>query len=483
VLYEINTWVWLSEWRQTTGSDLTLGNLPDTAWDRIADLGVGAVWLMGVWERSPAGVDLSRQDHSLHRHLREAVPDLQPQDLVGSPYCVRRYEVDPRLGGAPGLAAARKALSKRGIRLILDFVPNHVAPDHPWVTSHPDWLIGGSARDLSYSPNAFLSVAGNVLARGRDPYFPPWSDVLQLNVFHRELRAATIAELRRIAAQCDGVRCDMAMLVLNDVFSQTWGKRAGSIANEEYWGELIGALQSSHPDFHFIAEAYWGLEPQLLELGFDACYDKTLYDRMAHGNAHAIREHLSIRLGKCVRFLENHDEPRAAHVFGGQKGVAAAVAFLTLPGARLIHEGQSEGRTIRAPVHVGRRPEEKPDPILVGTYDRLFRVVRQNVFHKGHWSLCASHGWPDNQTHEELLAWTWHDESERWLTVVNYSAAPAQGRIALSWDDLKSKSWILTDALNDVTYERSGDELAGSGLYVSLNAWSAHLFRLAEAHA
>src|SRR5206468_4109527 len=130
-LYEIDTWVWLSELKQKYGKNLDLSSLPSTEWDAIAAFGLDAVWLMGVWERSPAGVAIANQNKSLLEDFRRALPDFRIEDNVGSPYCVRRYVVDQHLGGTQGLAIARRELSKRGVNLVLDFVPNRVAPDHP----------------------------------------------------------------------------------------------------------------------------------------------------------------------------------------------------------------------------------------------------------------------------------------------------------------------------------------------------------------
>ncbi len=293
---------------------------------------------------------------------------------------MRRYVVDDHLGGPTGLATARRQLRRRGLRLILDFVPNHVAPDHPWVSEHPEYFIQGSADDARSDPASFIEVGGKVFACGRDPYFPAWPDVLQLNAFHPGLRQAVIDTISQIAEQCDGIRCDMAMLLLNDIFERTWGGRAGSRPDADYWTTVIPAIKGRHPAFKFIAEAYWDLEWELQQQGFDFCYDKKLYDRMEHGPAEHVRQHLLADLPyqeRMVRFIENHDEPRAAAAFTDGKDRAAAVMILTLPGARLLHEGQFEGWRVRLPVFLGRRPAEPVDHDLAAFYDRLLKATRQ----------------------------------------------------------------------------------------------------------
>ncbi len=400
---------------------------------------------------------------------------------MGSPYCVRRYVVDGHLGGPQGLAAARRHLAQRGVRLILDFVPNHVAPDHPWVSDHPEYFIQGSAEDARRDPGAFIELGGRVFACGRDPYFPAWPDVLQLNAFHPGLRQTVIETIQDIAEQCDGIRCDMAMLVLDAIFARTWGDRAGSTPGGDYWTTVIPAIKGSHAEFRFIAEAYWDLEWELQQQGFDFCYDKKLYDRLEHGPAESVRQHLLADLPyqeRMVRFIENHDEPRAAEAFPDGQGRAAAVAILTLPGARLLHEGQFEGWRVRLPVFLGRRPEEPVDQDLAAFYGRLLSATDRDCFRNGAWQLCERSGWPDNQSCQNVLAWCWVKDDERALVVVNYGPLPAQARVQVPWNELRGATWRLDDELSGDVYDRDGNEMRDTGLYVDLAPWRCHVFRV-----
>ena len=395
-VYEINTWVWLTDLSRKYGRSVDLSSVPSTEWDGIAAYGFDAVWLMGVWERSPAGIAIANRNKGLLEDFRRALPDFRPEDNAGSPYCVRCYVVDVHLGGPEGLAIARRELSRRGLNLILDFVPNHVAPDHPWVIGHSEYFIRGNFEDLQRNSSSYVEVAGRVLACGRDPYFPAWPDVLQLNAFDAGLRKATIETVSSIAKQCDAVRCDMAMLMMNPIFERTWGGQAGSRPATEYWVDVISAVKKEHAGFLFIAEAYWDLEWELQQQGFDFCYDKTLYDRMERSNAESIRLHLCADLGyqrKLLRFIENHDEPRAAATFSPAKQRAFALTIGTLPGMKLFHEGQLEGRKVRLPVFLGRRPDEPEIPDLQQFYAKLLELINRPIFREGEWILCDRTGW------------------------------------------------------------------------------------------
>jgi glycosidase len=441
-------------------------------------LKVDAVWFMGVWERSPAGIAIANQNKGLLEDFRRALSDFRLEDNVGSPYCVRQYVVDEHLGGRKGLAVARRELAKRGIKLILDFVPNHVAPDHPWVSAHPEYFIQGDEEDLRREPTSFVAAEGRVFACGRDPYFPAWPDVLQLNAFQPGLKHAVIETLSDIAGQSDGVRCDMAMLLITAVFERTWGSRAGQRPATEYWQDVIRTVKGIHPDFLFMAEAYWDLEWDLQQQGFDYCYDKRLYDRLEHDTAESIRLHLCADLayqGKLVRFIENHDEPRAHSVFSPRKERVAAVTIATITGARLFHEGQFEGRKIRLPVFLGRRPAEPVDPDVRDFYHTLLKADFFSGFRNGNWQLCERTGWPGNASFQHLVAWCRRSEEDRQLIVVNLSDSGAQGLVRLPWDELTGRNWQMTDLFTGQIYERNGSEMCNPGLYVELPPWGFHI--------
>jgi hypothetical protein len=483
-VYELNTAGWLTRLGRDTGRPLRLDEVPAQQWDRLAALPVDAVWLMGVWERSPAGLQIALTNPELDAGNRAALPDLHAEDVIGSPYCVRDYVVDGRFGAGDALAAAREQLASRGLGLILDYVPNHVAPDHPWLTEQPDCFLTGSEDELAQHPEAFIRTAGGIVANGRDPYFPPWPDVVQLNAYSPALREAVAQTLIAVGGQCDGLRCDMAMLMTNEVFARTWGERAGPAPDADYWPTLIGRVREAHPDFLFMAEVYWDMEWTLQQQGFDLCYDKRLYDRLVHEGPESVRGHLQADPAyqeRLIRFIENHDEPRAASVFDPAQDRAAAVVISTLEGARLYHDGQFEGFHTHIPVFLARGPDEPTDVELRAFYERLVRAVADSDLRHGEWRLCDVTGWPDNPSHAQLVAWCWRSPQSRHLVVVNLAGAPAQAQVHLPWDDLGGRSWTLDDQLKGVRFDRHGYEMAGAGLYVALDPWGSHFLRFSSA--
>jgi hypothetical protein len=477
VVHEVNTAVWLAEVSTRAGRPLTLAEVPDPEWDALTPAGVNLVWLMGVWERSAAGRAIALSDPALRASWSSALPDWTPDDVAGSPYCIRDYVPAGRLGGWAGLDAARHALRRRGALLMLDWVPNHVGPDCPWLESHPQAFVRGTAEELAADPDGYLEVGGTVFARGKDPYFAPWPDVIQVDAFAPALRRLAAEALTEIAAHADAVRCDMAMLMLDDVVAQTWRDRVSPAPETPYWTHVIGAVRQAHPAFRFVAEAYWDREWDLQQLGFAHCYDKRLYDHLAHGRPADAGAHLGADLGYqrgLVRFLENHDEPRAAAVFApAARAQACAIAVATLPGMTLWHEGQADGRRVALPVFLGRRPDEPLDPGLADWHRRLWAAAAE--IRRGGWTRHTVAGWPDHPPGSGLLAWSWSDGDALTVVVVNLADTPAAGLVQLGWAPAAGRRWTLTDRLDGATYPCDGADLARDGLYVARDGWGAHV--------
>ena len=481
-LYQINTRVWLTELSGALGRRATLDDIPDAELDRLAEMGFDWVWFLSVWQTGPAAQAISRANPEWRREFAATLPDLTDEDIGGSGFAIQSYTVHRDLGGAAALARLRQRLQNRGLKLLLDFVPNHMAPDHPWIDEHPDYFVHGSESDLAQSPQNYCRMQTKkgplVFAYGRDPYFDGWPDTLQLNYGNPDLQQAMIGELESIAEQCDGVRCDMAMLVLPDVFERTWGIRPAL-----FWPKATEAVRRAHPHFLFMAEVYWDLEWTIQHQGFDYAYDKRLYDRLRDGRARPVREHLHAGLdyqNKLVRFLENHDEPRAAATFSPDVHEAAAVITFLSPGLRFFHQGQFQGCVKRISPHLVRGPREPIDQTLERFYDQLLAVLRRPVVRQGDWRLleCTA-AWEGNWTCDCFLVFAWQGPGdERLLVTVNYAPNQSQCYVRLPFADLGDRQWRFDDLIGDATYERPGNDLQTRGLYLDEPPLRAHVFSL-----
>ena len=475
LLLELNAHLLLRRLANRLGRPLTLSGLPDhLVKETVA--GFDTVWLMGVWTRTAASRASALASAPLQQEFDRVLPGWTPQDVAGSPYAVGAYVLDSTLGAPNALADFAAQLGAMGRSLIVDFVPNHLAMDHQWTLLHPERFIQGNAELLKQEPTSYFTTAkGLVLAHGKDPYFPAWQDTVQVNVFHPGMRQALIDLLMGIATVADGVRCDMAMLLLNDVFAKTWHNKLGALPPPaaEFWQEAICRVKERYPNFIFIAEAYWGTEGKLVELGFDYVYDKTLYDRLLHGDAQSVRMHLEGQgsfLRHGLRFVENHDEPRAATAFAPQRLRAAAMASATLPGIRMFHDGQFEGRRARVPVQMVRGPAEPPDESLRDFYRRLVSLAATPSLQRGSFAMVAAEPDPAHRddSYTGIVAWAWWLSGVPCFVVLNHSDRPAFARLKIEpHEDIPDKL-RFTDPFSLQSHLTSGHELAADGLAVEV---------------
>ncbi len=483
-LFEVNTRVWIKQF----GENALLSDIPDSYIYSLNDWGIDALWLMGIWKNNPEAVEKYCFEPSLVASYNKALPDWQKNDVIGSPYSIDSYELNPLLGKEEDLINFRKRLNDAGIKLIIDFVPNHFSSFSVLLKTNPEIFLPADHalfRNDSYTffPSPFDSE--KYFTHGRDPLFPPWKDTAQINFFSSAAREFLISVLERLTTLSDGVRCDMAMLPLNNVFYNTWvgvlRKYGIEKPSTEFWKDAISRIKAKRQDFIFIAEAYWDLEWDLQQLGFDFTYDKRLTDRLGSADLRTIKDHLKAEMDfqlKSVRFIENHDEERATSKFGKDRSMPAAVVISTIPGMVLYHDGQFSGRKIKLPVQLGRLPEEKPDKRILNFYDRLLRITKHYTFRKGLWQMleCFPIS-PNDYSNENLFAWIWEYKDNKKIVVINYSNSMAKCRLKFNINS-KAEAIKIYDELNDAAYVRQVSEIHDIGLYVELKAYSSHIFTI-----
>ena len=497
-LYEINTWVWLDELSARLGHKVTLNSVPDEEWDRFKALGFDIIYLMGIWTRSEQGRRVARTDRDLFGGYDSALPGWRISDVVGSAYSIQQYVLDPHLGAPRELKLLRDKLHARGMALFVDFVPNHTGLDHPWIESHPEYYVQGSLADFRDNPTHFLLIDEHgtekkplFIARGRDPNFTPWADTAQLNYFNPELCQAMIGVLKTISAAADGVRCDMAMLELTDIFQKTWNPLLSNWTRpqEEFWKTAIAQT----PGLTFMAEAYSDTEFALQQLGFDYTYDKKIYDDVRDGNTHGVLSHLKggwAFQAKTARFLENHDENRAHHSFGPHRMPAVAALMGSLPGLRFYHQGQLEGKSLRIPVQLCRSQSESPQSEIKHVYERILTVTNAPAYHSHDWKLLAMQSAGDD-SFQSLIGYVWSTEPasktdgsvipDTRLVVVNLGCNPAMASMAMPTDFSVAPQWEFTDELNGQSYVRDASDLTMHGMFVRLEGAAAHMFSVRPA--
>ncbi len=348
------------------------------------------------------------------------------------------------LGKPEDLKIVKQRINQHGLKLILDFVPNHFHAESSWIKERPDVFLEVQPPQLQLDNHTFFRsplAPERVLAHGKDPYFAAWQDTVQVNYASSSAQAFMREQLLEVAAFCDGVRCDMAMLPVPHVFSRTWGHALdiNTHAVKPFWEEAIKGVRHQSPNFVFIAEVYWDMEWELQQLGFNYTYDKRLRDRLIELNTAGVKAHLQAELAfqqASVRFLENHDEDRILSELDHAQAQAAALITYTTPGMRFFYEGQWEGRRKRLPVQLGRLPEEVDfatakastaqtafhglagfHPINVrepAFYEFLLALIHKPILQQGSWRLIQFPDYPN------LVCTEWVLEKEQVRILVNY---------------------------------------------------------------
>ncbi len=481
-LYQLNPRTYLSTAERRHA---TLDDIPDSLLEHLSSIGVDWLWLLGVWAVGPSSREICRSHDDLRNEFLQVLPDLTDSDICGSPFAPISYSVDHALGGDAALARLRRRLNALGIKLMLDFVPNHVGHDHSWVTLHPGYFFHGTEADLIEQPDSWVRLkTGDILAYGRDPHFAGWSDTLQLNYFNPNLHHAMLAELHSIANRADGVRCDMAMLIEPDVFSRTWGSRAlePHAIPQHFWPEAISSVKHKHKDFLFMAEVYWNYEYTLQQYGFDYTYDKTLYDRILGRRGREIRDHLMAPLSfqkRLARFLENHDESRVTSNLSLAEHRAAAVIAFLAPGLRFLHDGQLTGKKVRVPVQLARAPQERVDHGVEEFYRVLLPIMNSPASKHGIWNLLdLREAWPDNPTHDNFIAYLIEHPLRTLLATVNFASHRGQCFVRIP-----DRVWLegaleFHDLLSHERLVRDASDLRERGLFLDSAEWQTHIFSI-----
>ncbi len=442
ITYEINTRTWIKHF----GPGAKLDAVPLSYWKKLKEKGVDYVWLMGVWQTTPASIEA----HCFHPDLVGVYDSISKnwkrEDIYGSPYAVEDYIVADYLGTSEDLRKVRDTLHQLEMGLILDFIPNHFNAHSELVNTNPEVFIEVDEDQAKEDPHTYYQSGTRYFAHGKDPYFPAWTDTVQVNYMEKDAHDFMCQRLMEVAELCDGVRCDMAMLMLPDIFARTWQHAVtGDRYKGDFWKKTIAKIKKANPGFLFIAEAYWDTQWHLQQLGFDYTYDKHLLDLLKRGAIQEIENHLNAEIEyqtKCVRFIENHDEDRSLSELGEAKSRAASVIMSTIPGMKLYYDGQWEGRRKRQPVQMGTDFGE--GKCVCSLYQSLAALQSKKVLcacQSQHYvALLKSVGtdfmkncdWrrlPVPGEYHAILAWECYDQENRIVIVVNYSPENRQATI------------------------------------------------------
>ncbi|WP_448334799.1 alpha-amylase family glycosyl hydrolase [Bellilinea sp.] len=482
VLMAKNTYVWLDQLSKKYQRAITrLDQIPEEELAQLAEWGFSGLWLIGLWERSPASARIKQLCGN--------------PEAIASAYSLAGYTIAADLGGEEAYQTLRERAWKYGIRLASDMVPNHMGIDSSWVIEHPDWFISldyspfpsytFSGPDLSSNSNVEILLEDHYYTRtdaavvfkrtdrttgsvryiyhGNDGTSMPWNDTAQLNYLNPQVREAVIQTILEVARRFPIIRFDAAMTLTKRHYQRLWFPEPGTggaipsraehgMTKEdfdrafptEFWREVVDRVAREAPDTLLLAEAFWLMEGYFVRtLGMHRVYNSAFMNMLRNednaGYRKLIKNTIEFEpeiLKRYVNFMNNPDERTAVDQFGkGDKYFGICVLMSTLPGLPMFGHGQIEGFAEKYGMEFRRAYwDEKPDPYLVERHKRqIFPLLHRRALFAGVdnfllYDFFTSGGW----VNEDVFAYSNRLENERALVVYHNKFAETEGWIRWS---------------------------------------------------
>ena len=471
IVYEISIRPWLYELTIKYGRSITkLADIPTEELDFLADSGIDAIYLMGIWSLGEMGLNFDKS-----RDYSYVLPDWQEEDIIGSPFAITEYVCNPELGTDDDIQHFRWRINIRRIKLYLDFIPNHSAMDANQTTTDPDMYIRApkGREDISsrYAPNG--------LAYGADDSHFAWEDVNQWNYFEPKTIDYMMDNLAKVLTYSDGVVCTQAYLQINDVFENTWKEELEyynyTKPDDEFWTFAINSAKEKFKNAVFIAEAYkLPHKNKLLELGFNYVIDEELRDKLIYSASdinNYINDKDSELWAKTVHFIENHDTEEFVQLVDGdyEKAKAAGIISATVGGMVFMNHGQWYGRKYKLDIHLRRAYGEEINYNVLNYYKKFLPILNNPAFKGQNYNFVET----DN---EDFVAYIREEGDNHFLVVVNYSDTAKCGNVPI-YNIKGYKYSLLYEAFSDEEYVRNAEQIKSKGLQVCLKPWETQIFQ------
>lgn len=453
-----------------------LDQIPDEELDLLAGWGVTGLWLIGLWERSPAS-----------KQIKQICGN---PEAISSAYSLFDYTIAADLGGEEALWRLKEKALKRGIRLASDMVPNHTGLYSKWIIEHPDWFIqldyppypaySFTGVDLSSSPDISLHIEDGYWERrdaavvfkhydhrtgrtryiyhGNDGSSTPWNDTAQLNYLIPEVRQAVIATILHVARMFPIIRFDAAMTLAKKHYQRLWFPQPGhgGIASrpehgmtrsefdaampEEFWRQVVDTIAADAPDTLLLAEAFWLMEGYFVRtLGMHRVYNSAFMNMLKlEENAkyrQTIKNVLEFNpqvLQRFVNFMNNPDEKTAVEQFGKEsKYIGAAVLLVTMPGLPMLGHGQIEGFHEKYGMEYKKAYWNEPvDQHLVKEHEkRIFPLMRRRWLFSGADNFRLYDFLSGGHPNEDVFAYSNRAGEERAIVLYHNRFATVSGYI------------------------------------------------------
>ncbi len=504
VLIAKNTLVWLNQLSHFYGRPIRfLNEIPADELERLSGLGINGLWLVGIWERSPA----SQKIKQLYGNTNQ----------IASAYSIYSYQIARDLGGKKALDALKKKANRSGIELACDMVPNHTGLDSPWLIDHPDWYISTkrspNADWLFESPNLLTEKTKQVqieesyytqsgaaevfryrdlekgeekfIYHGNDGTSMPWNDTAQLNYLIPQVRKAVIQQILDISRSFRIIRLDAAMTLVKQHFRRLWFPETGEpkciptrehfnipqadfdrLMPGEFWLEVMDEIKKSSPNTLFLAEAFWLMERFfIIELGIQRVYNSAFMHHLKDEKNAALRQYLldildqnPVILERFVNFLTTPDEKPAIEKFGkSAKYFGSCALMASLPGLPLFGHGQIEGFSEHYGMDVAEPIlHEKPDKSFMEEHTRLITplLLQRTRFSSARDLVLFDFVTPTQEVDKNVIVFSNQFRDLKTLVLFNNSPQSAFGKIGRAicriekFSHLKNPNCHILEAIN-----------------------------------
>lgn len=482
ILMAKNIYVWLDQLsKKYARSITTLAEIPDGELETLQRQGFSGLWLIGIWERSPASQKVKQLCGN-----PEAVP---------SAYSLFDYQIATDLGGEDAYADFRDRAWRHGIRLASDMVPNHVGIYSRWVVEHPDWFVSldqnpfpwytYSGPDLSHDERVGIFIEDHYYTRtdaavvfkrvdrwtgleeyvyhGNDGTSMPWNDTAQLNYLNPEMREAMIQTILHVARKFPVIRFDAAMTLTKKHYQRLWFPQPGAggaiptraeyglkktdfdqAMPKEFWREVVDRVAAEAPDTLLLAEAFWLLEGFFVRtLGMHRVYNSAFMNMLRDEDNAKYRSVMKNTLEfdpeilrRFVNFMNNPDERTAVDQFGKEnKYFGICTMMVTLPGLPMFGHGQIEGFAEKYGMEYRKAYwDEQTDSSLIQRHEReIFPLLHNRRLFAGVenfllYDFFDNHG----NVNEDVFAYSNGYGSDRALVAYQNRNAHAAGWIRTS---------------------------------------------------
>ena len=451
-----------------------LSLIPKEELDFLKDMRFNFIWFMGVWNNGKEGRNFDKVDESRIKTYNKNLPNWTNEDVIGSPYSIYSYDPSPEIGTFEDLKWLKEELNKRDIKLILDFVPNHSSMDAPELKSNPEYYIRkgrlktkikltDSHEKYIYNNAKIVKIPkeekydNNGFAYGRGLGCKhAWKDVRQYDYSNKKLWLFQLENLIKIAKYCDGIRCDVAWLIINDIFKRCF-KTINNDINEEFWSFAISEIKKLYPNIIFIAEVFgkkW-ISDYLLKCGFNFVYDITPFDILNKNNTNEFVERNKTiddnYLFHSLHYTENHDLITVIENFEGniKKANLATAIISFLPGIKMYNFGQLFGWKNTLCVQLRRILSYNINEDVLKFYKNLFHILKLDVFKNGKFHISLINN---------IIIIKWNNEKEILFAYFNYNEFDQKGKIIVNNNEIKNRSFEVKELIESKSYNLVKEE-------------------------